>query len=132
MSLLVSVSRGFLGLCLILMVTLGSQHAQAAEPKRLALVVGNSAYQDISPLTNPVNDATDIAAKLKTLQFEVLLGTNVTQEKMVALLQEFRSKITRDHVALVFYAGHGVTVNNESFLLPIDLPAVLELNSTLR
>ena len=96
--------------------------------KRLALVIGNSAYQNVARLTNPVNDATDIAAKLKTLQFDVLLGTDVSQAKMSALLDEFRAKVTREHVALVFYAGHGVTVNRESFLLPVDTPANIEVD----
>jgi uncharacterized caspase-like protein len=86
------------------------------------LVIGNSAYRNVSSLINPVNDATDIAAKLRTLQFDVLLGTDVSQAKLSALLDEFRAKVTREHVALVFYAGHGVTVNRESFLLPIDTP----------
>jgi uncharacterized caspase-like protein len=112
------------------LAALGSlQPATAAEPKRLALVVGNSAYTGISALVNPTNDAADIAAKLKTLQFEVLLGIDSTHASMTALLQQFRSKITRDHVALVFYAGHGVTVNNESFLLPVDMPTVVDLDA---
>ena len=103
--------------------------AHAADSgKRLALVIGNSSYQGIAPLTNPTNDAKDVAAKLKSLQFEVLLATDASQEKMHALLQEFRAKITRDHVALVFYAGHGVTVNNESFLLPVDMPDTIDLD----
>ena len=105
-----------------------SQAQQLAGSKRLALVIGNSAYRNVSPLINPVNDATDIAAKLKTLQFDVLLGTDVDQAKMGALLDEFRAKVTREHVALVFYAGHGVTVNRESFLLPIDTPAAIEVD----
>src|SRR5262245_14341601 len=107
----------------------GLQPATAAEPKRLALVVGNSAYSSISALVNPTNDATDIAAKLKTLQFEVLLGIDATHAKMTELLHQFKGKLTRDHIALVFYAGHGVTVNNESFLLPVDMPAVLDLDA---
>jgi uncharacterized caspase-like protein len=97
-------------------------------PKRLALVIGNSAYQNVARLTNPVNDATDIAAKLKTLQFDVLLGTDAGQTRMAALLAEFQAKVTREHVALVFYAGHGVTVNRESFLLPVDTPATIEVD----
>jgi uncharacterized caspase-like protein len=97
-------------------------------PKRLALVIGNSAYRNVARLTNPVNDATDIAAKLKTLQFDVLLGTDVGQTQMAALLTEFQAKVTREHVALVFYAGHGVTVNRESFLLPVDTPATIEVD----
>jgi uncharacterized caspase-like protein len=47
---------------------------------------------------------------------------------MGALLDEFRAKVTREHVALVFYAGHGVTVNRESFLLPVDTPDAIEVD----
>ena len=106
--------------------------ALAQEPgghKRIALVIGNSSYNQVAPLINPTNDATDIAAKLKGLKFEVLLATDATQAKMVAVLQEFKNKITREHVALIFYAGHGVTVNRESFLLPIDVPGVIDADA---
>lgn len=107
---------------------LSNEAVQAAKSdKRLALVIGNSSYQNVLKLTNPANDAADIAEKLKALQFEVLLATDADRSKMAALLQDFASRLTRDHVALVFYAGHGVTVNNESFLLPVDVPAVIEL-----
>jgi uncharacterized caspase-like protein len=102
--------------------------SEAQEGKRIALVIGNSAYQNLSGLTNPNNDATDIAAKLKTLKFEVLLGTDATHAKMSALIEEFKAKVTREHVALVFYAGHGVTVNRESFLLPVDTPDAIEVD----
>jgi uncharacterized caspase-like protein len=108
--------------------TIGAPGSEAQEGKRIALVLGNSAYQNITDLTNPKNDATDIAAKLKTLKFEVLLGTDVTHAQMTALLEEFKAKVTREHVALVFYAGHGVTVNRESFLLPIDTPDAIEVD----
>ena len=105
--------------------------AGAAEaPKRIALVIGNSAYQNVSPLTNPVNDATDIAAKLRSLQFEVLLATDANHSKLTAVLQEFKSRVTRDHVALVFYAGHGVTLNTESFLLPVNVPAEIGIDES--
>ena len=100
----------------------------AESSKQLALVIGNSAYRNVTSLTNPVNDATDIANKLKSLQFEVLLATDADHAKMRSLLNEFRSRLTRDHVALFFYAGHGVTVNNESFLLPVDAPGLIELD----
>lgn len=96
-------------------------------PKRIALVIGNSAYAKVTRLTNPANDATDIAAKLKILEFEVILATNATHAQMSTLIAEFRSKVTRNHVALVFYAGHGVTVNTQSFLLPVDTPQAIEV-----
>jgi uncharacterized caspase-like protein len=104
-------------------------HAQSAlNAKRIALVIGNSSYRSITELTNPKNDATDIAAKLKTLKFEVLLATDANHAKMSALLEEFKAKVTREHVALVFYAGHGVTVNRESFILPVDTPDAIEVD----
>lgn len=96
--------------------------------KRLALVVGNSAYRNVSPLINPANDAKDIAQKLKGLGFDVLLATDADHAKMASLLEEFRNRLTREHIALLFFAGHGVTVNNESFLIPVDAPAEIDLD----
>ena len=110
------------------MCPFGPAHAAEGD-KRLALVIGNSAYVNIMRLTNPVNDAADVAEKLKSLKFEVLLATDATQAKMTSLLREFNSKLTREHVALFFYAGHGITVNKESFLLPVDVPGVIEADA---
>ena len=116
--------------CIFLTVMAGQVFGQeAGGPKRIALVVGNSNYKHVSPLVNPTNDATDIAGKLRSLRFDVLLATDATQARMMALLQEFKSRITREHVALVFYAGHGVTVSRESFLLPVDVPGVIEADA---
>ena len=116
--------------CFVLLALIAIVHESRAadENKRLALVIGNSAYRGVGALTNPVNDATDIAKKLKSLKFDVLLGTDVTRAKMQELLDQFRDRLTRDHVALVFYAGHGVTINSESFLLPVDVPPEIELD----
>jgi uncharacterized caspase-like protein len=107
-------------------VPTGPAQAGVDGSKRLALVVGNSAYRNISALTNPVNDAADIAEKLKSLQFDVLLATDADHGRMTSVLLEFRNRVTPDHVALVFYAGHGVTVNKESFLLPVDTPGEID------
>jgi len=119
-------------LLILLLFFFSAMHsAKAAEaPKRVALVIGNSNYQNVSPLTNPVNDATDIAAKLKTLQFEVLLATDADHAKLAAVLQEFKNRVTREHVALVFYAGHGVTLNTESFLLPVNVPTEIGIDES--
>ena len=100
-----------------------------AQEKRLALVIGNAAYRNVAPLVNSVNDARDIAEKLKSLKFEVLLATDARHDEMAALLETFRSRLTREHVALVFYAGHGVTINRESFLLAVDVPGVIQANA---
>jgi uncharacterized caspase-like protein len=100
----------------------------AGDSKRLALVLGNSAYENVATLVNPANDAADIAQKLKSLDFEVMMATDVGHAKMVSMLQAFKERLTREHVALFFFAGHGVTVNNESFLIPVDSPAQIDLD----
>ena len=56
------------------------------------------------------------------------MATDVGHAKMISLLQQFKDRVTREHVALFFFAGHGVTVNNESFLIPVDAPAEIELD----
>jgi uncharacterized caspase-like protein len=109
--------------CFVLMS--GPARAQS-DSKRVALVIGNSAYKNVETLTNPAYDAADIAAKLKSLKFDVLLATNATQAEMKSLLSEFSGRVARDRVALVFFAGHGVTINRESFLLPVDVPGLIE------
>jgi uncharacterized caspase-like protein len=127
-----TISRwtSFVGFAFLMILPLtGQATAQETRSKRIALVIGNSAYKNISPLVNPTNDATDIASKLKSLRFEVLLATDATQASMMELLQQFASRVTKAHVALVFYAGHGVTVSRESFLLPIDVPSTVEADA---
>ncbi|MCL2650856.1 MAG: caspase domain-containing protein [Candidatus Azobacteroides sp.] len=89
--------------------------------KRLALVIGNSAYS-FSPLANPVNDATDIAAKLKKLGFDVTLLTNRTKEQMERAIDKFGSDAKEYDVALFFYAGHAVQYNGKNYLMPVNMP----------
>ena len=100
---------GFWALC---------SHAQQAET-RVALVIGNSAYKN-SPLKNPVNDATDMAARLKGFGFSVIERNNLTTKQIGSTLREFRSKLTPGSVALVFYAGHGVTIKGKNYLPAVD------------
>lgn len=93
-------------------------HAQQTEA-RVALVIGNSAYKN-SPLKNPVNDATDISARLKGFGFTVIERNNLTTKQIGSTLREFRSKLTPGSVALVFYAGHGVTIKGKNYLPAVD------------
>jgi uncharacterized caspase-like protein len=96
-------------------------HASAANPpeKRVALVIGNSAYKT-SPLKNPTNDARDMAAKLRTMGFEVVERSNLRTRQIGQTLREFRSKLTPNTVALVFYAGHGLQIRGENYLPAVD------------
>ena len=85
---------------------------------RLALVVGNSAY-DEGALQNPVNDANLVAETLRDLNFDVILGTDIrSKQEFVQLIRDFGSKREDYDVALVYYAGHGVQIGAENFLLP--------------
>jgi uncharacterized caspase-like protein len=95
--------------------------------KRLALVVGNSAYTGVASLKNPINDATDIAKKLTSLKFDVSLVVNADRRRMLTALDEFRGRLGASDIALIYYAGHGIAVNNESFLLPVDVTSEISM-----
>jgi len=85
--------------------------------KRVALVIGNSRYST-SPLPNPVNDARDITAILQSLGFEVMLVTDARLREMEEAIDRFSWK-AQGATALFFYAGHGLQVDGENYLVPI-------------
>jgi hypothetical protein len=88
--------------------------------KRYALVIGNSDYS-IGPLRNPKNDANDIASTLKTMGFDVALYVNLGQADMINRIREFGDKITENKgVGLFFFAGHGLQVGGENYIIPVD------------
>lgn len=89
--------------------------------KRVALVIGNSNYPQ-APLTNPVNDATDMAAKLRLLGFDVTLQTNLSHSGFDNALKSFKSKANYCDVALLYYAGHGMEIDGNNYLIPVDAP----------
>ena len=88
------------------------------EEKRLALVIGNSNY-DKGELKNPVNDANLIAQTLDSLNFDVILKENIeTRSQFIRAIREFGNQRPDYDVAFVYYAGHGIQVDDENFLLP--------------
>lgn len=98
--------------------------AMEAEP-RLALVVGNAAYQN-APLRNPLNDAADIAGALRAIGFKVTLVTNANQQTMKQALREFGHGLKRGGVGLFYYAGHGVQSKGRNFLIPVGVNITAE------
>ena len=88
--------------------------------KRVALVVGNSAYEHVLPLENPANDAADMAELLKSLGFSVVEGYNLTRAGMAERLVEFNDAARDAGVVLFYYAGHGIQVSGRNHLLPVD------------
>ncbi|EPX80314.1 caspase family protein [Litoreibacter arenae] len=115
-------------LVLCLIASLPS-YAQDAADKRIALIIGNAAYKNVPELKNPRNDSQDLAAALEQVGFEVLLHTDLTQGSMLDTLRGFRRRATEADVALIYFAGHGIEIDRENYLLPVD--AVLETDSDI-
>ena len=95
--------------------------AQAAE-RKFALLIGNNNYS-IGQLDNPVNDAQDLGNALRSVGFDVAIRLNQDGEGMKRAIREFGEKIKgNDGIGFFFFAGHGVQVNGENYLLPIGVP----------
>ena len=89
--------------------------------RRVALVIGNSAYQNVPQLANPHNDADAVAQSLRNIGFEsVTLTHDATREKLINALRAFASDAENSDWAMVYYAGHGMEVGGVNYLIPID------------
>ena len=93
-------------------------HAQAT-PRRVALVVGNGAYQS-NPLKNPPNDAEDVAASLRDAGFEVSLLKDADLTAFEKAVSDFAGKLRGADTGLFYYAGHGVQVDGMNYLIPVS------------
>lgn len=90
--------------------------------KNYALLIGNSQYS-IGELDNPANDATDLANTLRSIGFETTVKVNVDSNAMKSLIRDFGEKLkNNDGIGLFFFAGHGVQVNGENYMLPVGFP----------
>ena len=118
----VASKLGGLGLALLLV-------AVPAHAKRFALVVGNAAYAE-DRLTNPVNDALLMRKTLTELGFEVKLVQDGDRSTLLRALRDFEASIKKADVALFYFAGHGVQVEGNNYLIPIK--AALESESDVR
>ena len=95
---------------------------QPAWGKNYALLIGNSAYS-IGTLDNPANDARDLAAVLKATGFETTVILNQNAEAMTQAIRAFGEKLrNNDGIGFFFFAGHGVQVAGENYLLPVGFP----------
>jgi tetratricopeptide (TPR) repeat protein len=90
-------------------------------PRRVALVIGNSAYRAVGQLANPRRDATAVAEALRQTGFQsVELVTDLDRDGMVKALRAFRSEADRADWALVYFAGHGIDIAGVNYLIPVD------------
>ena len=93
----------------------------AASEKRVALVIGNNTYQNLPKLEKAVNDANSVAVELRKVGFEVQALNNVGQKKMNQAINEFVQNVSGGGVGVFFYAGHGVQIDNQNYLIPVDM-----------
>jgi formylglycine-generating enzyme required for sulfatase activity len=97
---------------------------RAARPKpqeaRVALIIGNSDYRS-APLDNPANDASDLAAALEKQGFNVLVRENVGERGLKEAVDVFAKHLQKGGIGLFFFAGHGIQLKDQNFLLPVDV-----------
>jgi uncharacterized caspase-like protein len=111
---------------LIFSIWLGCSSALAE--KRVALVIGNSAYQKVAKLPNPANDAAAVAAMLKAAGFDLVESkSNLTAADLRKTLRDFGNKARDADMAVVYYAGHGIELDGTNYLIPVD--AALETDA---
>ena len=91
-----------------------------AHAKRVALVIGNNDYRNVSALANPGNDAADVSVSFERLGFDVLTVRNGTYDAMRKGFLEFARRARGSEIAIVFFAGHGMEVGGENYLIPVD------------
>lgn len=103
--------------------------SSAMAEKRVALVIGNSAYEHAPALKNPGNDAAAISKVLEKLGFDVVIGIDLSHASFAQTVNQFRKKLQGADVGLFFYAGHGLQVHGRNYLAPTD--AELENETSL-
>ena len=93
----------------------------AAAERRVALVIGNSAYKNASSLPNTINDSTAIAALFKSVGFEVVISRNdLGVVDFKRSVREFLITAENADMAVVYYAGHGIEISGTNYLVPVD------------
>ena len=105
-------------LCILAVAVFGALPASAE--KRVALIIGNSAYQQAGTLANPVNDAKEMAAALQDLGFVVLLGLDLDKRAFDIKVRDFSRALADADTGVFFYAGHGLQIAGRNYLIPID------------
>jgi hypothetical protein len=95
--------------------------AQLRNENRVALVIGDSNYKKVSPLPNPIHDSEDVAAALTRLNFKVKTIQDADYAVFNRELRDFGRLATSADVAVIYFAGHGIEVDGENWLLPTDV-----------
>lgn len=92
----------------------------ASADRRVALVIGNSDYQEFPELKNPVKDAGDVSKTFRLAGFEVFVASNLTKLQFEEQFRNYLAAIDGADLAVVYYSGHGFQIGGENFLIPVD------------
>jgi len=117
------VLKRFLQICSAAILVAAGLHGSAQAETRMALVIGNSHYRSVSALPNPANDAKAVGELLTSAGFQIISAADLSLAEMRIAIREFISLVSdkgSDTVALVFFAGHGLQVDGENYLVPVD------------
>ena len=115
----------FLGIIALTIISFGLLAQPAMADKRVALVMGNSAYQNVNRLANPTNDSEAMSAVLKKAGFDVVeFKRDLNVSEMRRALRDFSDAVRDADVAIVYFAGHGIEIDGTNYVIPVD--AVLE------
>jgi hypothetical protein len=104
----------------VLAMAMSSVVALADPAKRVALIVGNSSYQNVPQLPNPSRDATSVGQMFKGAGFEVTMVTNVGNLDFKRAIRKFETDADQADIAVIYYAGHGIEIGGTNYLIPID------------
>jgi hypothetical protein len=110
------------------LMTLSFGAMPATASSRVALLIGNSTYQNVPFLPNPINDANDLSGSLKRLDFDVKILTNARYDDMRRALIDFGQQARGAEIALIFFAGHGIQIGGENWLIPVDAQLTTDMN----
>lgn len=117
--------RCWLGALILLLAAAAPLCAETADAyadkrKKVALVIGNAAYQGVKPLQDTIPDATLIGSRFQTAGFAVRTLADATQEALAKAFEEFLIEADGADIAAVYFAGHGMQINGENYLVPTD------------
>lgn len=121
-----AIAMRLLAALALLTAQISASYSNTADPEqsepsgRLALVIGNSAYRNVTPLKNPGNDAKLIAETLRSLGFEVVEKTDLTRKGFQAAVDEVSKKAGNYESVLFYFAGHGFQIEGGNYLVPVD------------
>jgi len=109
----------FIAFALLMASALGLAAAETGG-RRVAFIVGNSAYQNVPTLANPRNDATEVAVALRKAGFEVVTAFDLDHTAFETELREFVRSLSGADVSLFYYSGHGIQIGGDNRIVPVD------------